>query len=167
MRKLWESQKNVISKSWESCDKIMRKLWECHEDFRPFVRSSRSGDPPCILKRGGPESSGQRLISLNGKAMIIAFISVFKTRGTKIGPNTYLTPYCDLLNMIFFDFLDWPQKYHANNTFGTSLAFQMRVLERLEQVNICKILRFWPTLISGWWKPNLIVVHTFIYIYTN
>ena len=30
-----------------------------HEDFRPFVRASRSGYPPWILKRAGLESSGR------------------------------------------------------------------------------------------------------------
>ena len=34
---------------------------------------SRSGDPPWILKRGGLESSGRRLISLIGKTKRIAF----------------------------------------------------------------------------------------------
>ena len=34
---------------------------------RSFVRPSRSWYPPCILKGGGLESSGQRLISLNGQ----------------------------------------------------------------------------------------------------
>ena len=76
----------------------------------------------------------------------------------------------------FFYRLDLPQKYLANNTFGTSLAFQMRVLERLEQVIFCNIWRFdlhWKLdtlytrigcffLISGWWKPNFIVVHELI-----
>ena len=45
-----------------------------HKDFRPSVRPlSRSGDPPCILKRGGLESSGRILISSNGKTKRIAF----------------------------------------------------------------------------------------------
>ena len=31
-----------------------------------YVHLSRSGDPPWILKRGGLDNSGQRLISLKG-----------------------------------------------------------------------------------------------------
>ena len=46
----------------------------------------------------------------------------------------------------FFDFLDLPKKYLANATFGTSLAFQMSVLERLEKLNLAKNHCFWPTL---------------------
>ena len=48
--------------------------------------------------------------------------------------------------MIFFDFLDLPKKKLANDTFGTSLAFQISVLERLEKLNFSKNQRFEPTL---------------------
>ena len=46
-----------------------------HKDYRPFVHPpSRLCYPPWILKRGGLESSGQRLISSVGKTKRIAFI---------------------------------------------------------------------------------------------
>ena len=45
-----------------------------HKDFRSSrLRPWRSDHPPWILKRGGLESSGQRLISSIGKTKIIAF----------------------------------------------------------------------------------------------
>ena len=46
-----------------------------HNDFRaPSVRRNAQGTPPpWILKRGGLESCGQRLISSIGKTKIIAF----------------------------------------------------------------------------------------------
>ena len=51
-----------------------------HKDFRPscFVRLSWSEDPPWILKRGGPESSGWRLISLNLKTKRKLLFTFFK-----------------------------------------------------------------------------------------
>ena len=44
---------------------------------RSFVCMSRSGYPPWILKRGGLESSGRRLISSIGKTKRIAFFYFF------------------------------------------------------------------------------------------
>ena len=46
------------------------------KDFRLFVRHAQ-GTPPWILKRGGLESSGRRLISSNGKTKLIVFFYYF------------------------------------------------------------------------------------------
>ena len=50
-----------------------------HNDFRPpsFRPPSRSRYPPWILKRGGLESSGRRLISLTSKTKRIAYFFLF------------------------------------------------------------------------------------------
>ena len=39
----------------------------------------------------------------------------------------------------FVDFLDFPNKYPANATIGTSLEFQIIMLEGLEKVNVTYI----------------------------
>ena len=64
---------------------------------------------------------------------------------TKLRRNSYLTPNCDLLHVICFYFQNLSIKYLLNATFGTSLAFKMCVIERLEKVNFCTNLRSGPT----------------------
>ena len=51
-----------------------------HKDFRPSpsVRNTQRTPPPCILKRGELESSGQRLISSIGKTKRIAYFLLAK-----------------------------------------------------------------------------------------
>ena len=49
-----------------------------------------------------------------------------------------------MLHVIFFDFLDLSIKYISNATFGTSLAFQMSVLEIIEKVHVIINQRFGP-----------------------
>ena len=50
-----------------------------HKDFYPFfVHASGSSDPPRILKQGGLESSGRRLIPFIGQTKILGFfLSLF------------------------------------------------------------------------------------------
>ena len=59
--------------------------------------------------------------------------------------NPYLTPQCDLIHMFIFYFLDSPTIYFSNATFGTSVVFQMSVLERLNNFKSW----FW-TYIDNW-----------------
>ena len=53
---------------------------------------------------------------------------------------------CDMLHdFIFFLLLKLSTKYLENATFGTSLASQMSMLERLENLNFSQNLSFGPT----------------------
>ena len=54
-----------------------------------FVRHAQA-TPPWILKRGGLESSGQRLIPLNGKTKRIAFLFDLYTEKNKKKKKIYL-----------------------------------------------------------------------------
>ena len=55
------------------CNKIYMFIYPILDTRISSVRLSRSDHPPWILKRGGLESSGQRLISSIGKTKGIAF----------------------------------------------------------------------------------------------
>ena len=53
---------------------------------------------------------------------------------------------CDMLHAIFLFFIyELVHKISQNDTFGPSKAFQMSMLERLENVNFRQNLRFGPS----------------------
>ena len=67
----------------------------------PATAVSRSGYPPWILKRGGLESSGRRLISSIGKIKgLVFFFSFFQ------GKNIFKSFRFFVKNMIFLRFLE-------------------------------------------------------------
>ena len=93
------------------------------------------------------------------------YISVFKIMDKLYSPgcNVFIRSICDRLwhatsiNLDFF--LLFSKKYLANATFGTNLAFQMSVLERLEKV---RNLHCGP-LLPIKWKWNIMFLTTSVH----
>ena len=75
----WKMELKVLAcLSTKSKKKVLTQFFLVNSKNITFMfqscPSSRSGDPPWILKRVGLKSSGQRQISLNSNTMRIAFI---------------------------------------------------------------------------------------------
>ena len=68
----------VRGKKQEEAKRQEHESYIRHEDSCPsfgLCPSVKLRGPPCILKRGGPESSGRILISSNGKTMRMGIFS--------------------------------------------------------------------------------------------
>ena len=107
--------KHEVSKIW-----VVRQISKIRQEvfvLRPSVRVSRSGAPPWILKQGGLESSGRRLISSIGKPKGIAFFYPEKKKWFSeffFRFSDFLTIFDNFWIFLFFfiDFLDF------SNFFG-------------------------------------------------